>query len=86
MWNGTADTLKPKPTASRPTASSASVRARRPDGDRRADLIEPGRPGDREGEGDAVEEERAREGAEQEVLERRPRRRPRSPRRSPVRT
>src|SRR5919106_6734625 len=25
MWNGTADTLKAKPTASRPTASSATV-------------------------------------------------------------
>ena len=25
MWNGTADTLKQKPTASSPTASSASV-------------------------------------------------------------
>jgi hypothetical protein len=25
MWNGTAETLKQKPTASRPTASSASV-------------------------------------------------------------
>ena len=44
-----------------------AVRAR---GDRRADDVEPGGAGDDEGEGDAVEEERAREGAEQEILER----------------
>ena len=38
---------------------------------RDADLLEPGRAGDRVEERDAVEEERARERAEQEILERR---------------
>ena len=71
MWNGTAETLKQKPTASSPTASSASVACSDRRRDRRADDVEPRRAGDREGERDAVEEERAREGAEQEVLERR---------------
>ena len=73
MWNGTADILNAKPTSSRPTASSAIVDGgpaplRREDD---AELVEPGRARDGEREGDAVEEERARERAEQEILERR---------------
>jgi hypothetical protein len=68
MWNGTADTLNAKPTASSPTASSATVLGgvRRLRRQRRADRFDARRARQREGEGDAVKEERAREAAEQE--------------------
>ena len=71
MWNGTAEILKQKPIARRPSASSAIVDgAPPPCGERAADLFEPRRARQRERERDPVEEERARERAEQEVLER----------------
>ena len=72
MWNGTAETLNAKPTASRPTASSASVAARRRPARDSATPICSSRvePDERKGERDTVEEERARKRAEQEVLER----------------
>jgi hypothetical protein len=60
MWKGTADTLKAKPTSSRPTAFSRHVAA---------DAIEARAAGQRVRQRDPIEKESTREGAEQEVLE-----------------
>ena len=73
MWNGTAEILKAKPTIEQPDGQQCHRRGLCGALLRHhlTELVEPGRAGYREGERHAVEEERARERTEQEVLERR---------------
>ena len=71
MWNGTADTLNAKPTSSRPSAIGQQRVAGALARHHHDDPVEPRRSGDAIGERDAVEKERARERAQQEILQRR---------------
>ncbi len=69
MWNGTALTLKKKPTSS--SADAGQEQARPPGlGDARGQLVEQHRARRAVQQRDAVEEEAGREGAQQEVLQR----------------
>jgi hypothetical protein len=72
MWNGTAATLKPKPTStSSAPATNSGLPATGESGQELRDRAQVGGAGRAVDQGDAVEQESARERAQQEVLERR---------------